>query len=81
MKRNVTIAVIANLIFGIMPVYWQFLAGVSNVYVLGHRMVWSIVLLKGICYLRARYKDQCLYYLRQSFYTSKILNFLAENSI
>ena len=47
MKRNVTIAVIANLIFGIMPVYWKFLAGVSNVYVLGHRMVWSIVFTIG----------------------------------
>ena len=47
MKRNVTIAVIANLIFGIMPVYSKFLAGVSNVYVLGHRMVWSIVFTIG----------------------------------
>ena len=43
MKRNVIIAVIANLIFGIMPIYWKFLAGVSNVYVLGYRMVWSIL--------------------------------------
>lgn len=47
MKRNVAIAVIANLIFGVMPVYWKLLAGVSNVYVLGQRMVWSIVFTIG----------------------------------
>jgi chloramphenicol-sensitive protein RarD len=26
-----------------MPIYWKFLAGVNNMYILGHRMVWSIL--------------------------------------
>jgi chloramphenicol-sensitive protein RarD len=43
MKKSIIIAVITNLLFGIMPVYWKMLSGVSNVYVLGHRMVWSIL--------------------------------------
>ena len=43
MKRSVTIAVIANLLFGVIPIYWKFLSGVSNMYILGHRMLWSIL--------------------------------------
>lgn len=43
MKRSVTIAVIANLLFGVIPVYWKLLGGVSNMYILGHRMLWSIL--------------------------------------
>lgn len=43
MKRSVTIAVVANLLFGVIPVYWKLLAGVSNMYILGHRMLWSIL--------------------------------------
>ena len=30
MKRSVAIAVSANLLFGVIPVYWKLLAGVSN---------------------------------------------------
>ncbi|MCD8100507.1 MAG: EamA family transporter RarD [Oscillospiraceae bacterium] len=43
MKRsNITIAVVANIIFGVMPIYWKFLSGVDNMYILGQRMLWSI---------------------------------------
>jgi chloramphenicol-sensitive protein RarD len=42
-RSSIAIAVIGNLLFGVIPIYWKWLAGVNNLYILGHRMVWSIL--------------------------------------
>ena len=70
MKRSVTIAVIANLLFGVIPVYWNLLGGVSNMYILGHRMLWSIlftVLFAAI--------DKKLPLLKAAFHNKRALGF------
>lgn len=70
MKRSVTIAVIANLLFGVIPVYWKLLGGVSNMYILGHRMLWSIlftVLFAAI--------DKKLPLLKAAFHNKRALGF------
>ena len=70
MKRSVAIAVSANLLFGVIPVYWKLLAGVSNMYILGHRMLWSIlftVLFAAI--------DHKLPLLKQAFRNKRALGF------
>jgi chloramphenicol-sensitive protein RarD len=42
-RSAILIAITGNLLFGVIPIYWKWLAGVNNLYILGHRMVWSIL--------------------------------------
>lgn len=70
MKRSVTIAVIANLLFGVIPVYWKLLGGVSNMYILGHRMLWSIL----FTFLFAAI-DKKLPLLKAAFHNKRALGF------
>lgn len=70
MKRSVTIAVIANLLFGVIPVYWKLLAGVSNTYVLGQRMLWSIVFTVGFAAIEGK-----LHLLKEAFHNKRALGF------
>lgn len=70
MKRSVTIAVIANLLFGVIPVYWKLLAGVSNMYILGHRMLWSILFTIGFAAI-----DRKLPLLKEAFRNKRALGF------
>lgn len=70
MKRSVAIAVAANLLFGVIPVYWKLLAGVSNMYILGHRMLWSILFTIGFAAI-----DHKLPLLKQAFRDKRALGF------
>ena len=65
MKRCVIITLAANVLFGLIPVYWKFLDGVSTSYILGQRILWSvpftllIVALSGnLPLLKAAVKDR-----------------------
>ena len=42
MKKQVSIAVFCNILFGFMPIYWTLLSHVDTGYVLGQRIFWSI---------------------------------------
>lgn len=42
MKRYVTITLFANILFGLIPVYWKFLGNVSTSYILAQRILWSV---------------------------------------
>ncbi len=42
MKKYIWITISANVLFGLIPVYWKLLGGVSSGYILAQRIVWSI---------------------------------------
>ena len=45
MKKGVWFALTAYVIWGLFPVYWKWLHQVPAVQLLGHRIVWSFVIL------------------------------------
>lgn len=53
MKRCISITLLSNVLFGLIPIYWKLLDQVSTSYILGQRILWSvpftflIVLLSG----------------------------------
>ena len=42
MRRYVLITAAANVLFGLIPVYWKFLDAIPAGYILGQRLVWSV---------------------------------------
>ena len=42
MRKDVLITVAANILFGLIPVYWKFLDSMSTSYILGQRILWSV---------------------------------------
>ena len=68
MRRAVCITVIANIFFGLTPVYWKFLSEVDNLYILGHRMLWSILFTLIFAAV-----DGKLALLRQAFHNRRAL--------
>jgi chloramphenicol-sensitive protein RarD len=51
MKKGIWYAVGAYVFWGLFPVYWKMLAGVPALQLLGHRIVWSFLLLIGVLLL------------------------------
>jgi chloramphenicol-sensitive protein RarD len=51
MKKGIWYAVGAYVFWGLFPVYWKMLAGVPALQLLGHRIVWSFLLLTGVLLL------------------------------
>jgi chloramphenicol-sensitive protein RarD len=47
-RRGLAYGVAAYLVWGVVPVYWKLLGGVSPVEILAHRLVWGAVALAGI---------------------------------
>lgn len=45
-------AVLAYLLWGLLPVYWKLLGGVPAAQILAHRIVWSVVFLGGLVWLQ-----------------------------
>ena len=54
-RKGVLYAVGANLLWGVLPVYWKALKAVPAVEILAHRIVWSFVFLAVLMTLRARW--------------------------
>jgi len=52
MKKGILYAVAANLLWGILPVYWKALQAVPAVEILAHRVIWSFIFLAGVMTLR-----------------------------
>jgi chloramphenicol-sensitive protein RarD len=48
MKKGILYALGAYVTWGLFPIYWKLLAGVPALQLLGHRIVWSFLLLFGI---------------------------------
>jgi chloramphenicol-sensitive protein RarD len=42
MKKYIAIAAFANILFGLIPIYWKFLGNVSTSYILAQRILWSL---------------------------------------
>jgi len=42
MKKYVIITAFANILFGLIPIYWKFLSNVSTSYILAQRILWSL---------------------------------------
>jgi chloramphenicol-sensitive protein RarD len=51
MKKGIWYAVGAYVFWGLFPIYWKMLAGVPALQLLGHRIVWSFLLLTGVLLL------------------------------
>jgi chloramphenicol-sensitive protein RarD len=71
MKKYVFITLSANILFGLIPIYWKFLANISTAYILAQRVVWSvaftwliIALAKNHHLLKSAFKNP-----KQLFYT------------
>jgi len=43
MKKYVLITISANILFGLIPIYWKFLDNISTSYILAQRVLWSVV--------------------------------------
>jgi len=56
MNKGTLYAVSAFTIFGVFPVYWKQLGTVPAIQLLGHRVVWSFLLLLGFLLLSARWQ-------------------------
>ncbi len=56
MNKGTLYAISAFTIFGIFPIYWKQLGHVPSVQVLGHRVVWSFVLVAGLLLALGRWK-------------------------
>ena len=57
MKRCVTITLCANILFGLIPVYWKLLDSVSAGYILGQRILWSVPFTLLIVLLSGQWKE------------------------
>ncbi len=71
MKKYVLITVSANILFGLIPIYWKLIDNISTEYILAQRIVWSVVFTYLIIVL-ARNKSllkSALKNPRQLFYT------------
>ncbi|KAF0107391.1 MAG: chloramphenicol-sensitive protein RarD [Anaerolineaceae bacterium] len=51
MKKGIWYAVGAYVFWGLFPIYWKMLAGIPALQLLGHRIVWSFLLLTGVLLL------------------------------
>jgi chloramphenicol-sensitive protein RarD len=51
-RAGLTYALVANALWGLMPVYFRALAEVPAIEVLAHRILWSVLLLFGIHFVR-----------------------------
>lgn len=59
------ITAFSDILFGLIPIYWKFLGGVSTMYILGQRILWSlpftfliVVLEKNLPQLRAAFRNR-----------------------
>ena len=50
-------AVVAYLVWGLVPIYWKELQSFPPVELIGHRVLWSLVLALGLVRLRGRWPD------------------------
>jgi len=57
MNRGIWYALGAYVTWGLFPIYWKFLAGVPALQLLGHRIVWSFLLLTGVLLLARQWKS------------------------
>ncbi len=71
MKKYVLITISANILFGLIPIYWKFLDNISTQYILAQRVIWSVIftyliiaLEKNKHLLKAAFKNP-----RQLFFT------------
>ncbi|WP_088105556.1 EamA family transporter RarD [Halalkalibacter urbisdiaboli] len=56
-QLGVIAAIAAYLIWGVLPLFWKLLDGVSSGEVLAHRMIWSLVFMLIVLYLMGRLKQ------------------------
>jgi chloramphenicol-sensitive protein RarD len=56
MKKGIWYALGAYIAWGLFPIYWKLLAGVPALQLLGHRIVWSFLLLIGIILVARQWK-------------------------
>jgi chloramphenicol-sensitive protein RarD len=56
-ERGILYAVGAYLAWGLFPLYWKWLIKVPAIQLLGHRILWSFILLVGIILLTRRWAD------------------------
>ena len=57
MKRGTWYAVGAYFIWGLFPIYWKWLQQISALQLIGHRILWSCLMLLGIVLLRREWKN------------------------
>jgi chloramphenicol-sensitive protein RarD len=57
MGRGVLFATVAYVVWGLVPVYWKELRGYPAVELIGHRVLWSLVLALVLIRLRGRWGD------------------------
>ena len=55
--RGIIYAVGAYVAWGLFPIYWKLLSDVPALQLLGHRILWSFILLVGIILLTHRWVD------------------------
>jgi chloramphenicol-sensitive protein RarD len=55
--RGILYAVGAYIAWGLFPIYWKLLSDVPALQLLGHRILWSFILLVGIILLKHRWAD------------------------
>lgn len=65
MKKGIILAIAANILWGLFPVYWKALAAVPSIEILAHRVVWSFLFLavlltwrRGWPAIRAKLRDR-----------------------
>lgn len=56
-RAGVSFALAAFLFWGVAPIYFKWVDSVPAVEVLGHRIVWSVVLLAGVIALQRRWRE------------------------
>lgn len=55
MNKGILAAIGAYTLWGLLPVYWKFIDMVPAIETLGHRMVWSLVVVLGLLAVRRRW--------------------------
>src|SRR3569833_1918085 len=52
--RGAAAATVCYLVWGLVPVYWKQLAGISALELIAHRHVWSLVVVLGVLAVQGR---------------------------
>ena len=57
MKRGVLLAVGAYTIWGIAPIYWKLIENIPSFEIVGHRIVWSFIVVIGVIWLLGNFHN------------------------
>lgn len=72
MKRGIWYGIAAYFIWGLFPIYWKWLAHISALQLIGHRIVWSCVFLFALVLVRGEWRR-----FRDSLGSARVLGIYA----